>query len=155
MFRYIIKCCYWCTTMIYQGHSVWFSRMKYILTIELKQFTKYQNQSIDKSSLKSYQYQNFCIQRGAYWIAVVEFFSWWLHQIEIFPALLDFCVGNSTVTGKFPSQRPVTRSFYIFFDLRMNKRLSKNSTRWWFETQSYPLWRHCNVMKQTLLVLPA
>ena len=31
-----------------------------------------------------------------------------------------------------------------FFDLRLNKRLSKQSWRWWFETPSRPSWRHCN-----------
>ena len=59
-------------------------------------------------------------------------------------ALLDICAGNSPVTGEFPTQRPVTRSFYVFFDLRMNKRLSKQWWGWWFETPSRPLWRHCN-----------
>ena len=39
---------------------------------------------------------------------------------------------------------PVTRSFDIFFDLRLNKRLSKQSWVWWFETLSRPLWRHRN-----------
>ena len=28
-------------------------------------------------------------------------------------------------TAEFPSQRPVTRSFYALFDLRLTKRLSK------------------------------
>ena len=36
--------------------------------------------------------------------------------------------------------RPVTRMF--FFYLRLNKRLSKQSWGWWFETPSCPLWRH-------------
>ena len=45
---------------------------------------------------------------------------------------------------RFPSQRPVTRSFHIYFDLRLNKRLSKQLWGWWFETPSCPLWRHCN-----------
>ena len=40
--------------------------------------------------------------------------------------------------------RPVTRSFDVFFDLRLNKRLSKQSWGWWFETLECP-WRHCNV----------
>ena len=53
--------------------------------------------------------------------------------------------GNSPVSGEFPAQRPVTRSFDIFFDLRLNKRLSKQSWGWWFETLSCPLWRPCNV----------
>ena len=40
-----------------------------------------------------------------------------------------FVVMNSPVTGEFPSQRPMTRSFYVFFDLRLNKRLSKQTRR--------------------------
>ena len=51
--------------------------------------------------------------------------------------------GNSPVTGVFPLQTPV-RSFDVFFDLRLTKRLNKESTRWWFETPSRLLWRHCN-----------
>ena len=47
-------------------------------------------------------------------------------------------------TGKFPSQRPVTRSFDVYFNLRPNKRLSKQSRRRWFESPSCSLWRHCN-----------
>ena len=54
------------------------------------------------------------------------------------------CVGNSPVTGEFPTRRPVTRSFGAFFDLRLNKRLSKQSWGWWFETPSCALWRHFN-----------
>ena len=45
--------------------------------------------------------------------------TWWRHQIETFSALLALCVGNSPVTGEFPSQRPVTQSFDVFFDLRL------------------------------------
>ena len=43
--------------------------------------------------------------------------TWWRHQTETFSALLAICVGNSPVTGDFPSKRPVTRSFDVFFDL--------------------------------------
>ena len=68
--------------------------------------------------------------------------SWWRHQMETFFALLAFCAGNSPVTGEFPIQSPVTRSFGGFFDLRLNKRFSKQSWDWWFET---PL-RHCDVI---------
>ena len=71
--------------------------------------------------------------------------SWWRHQMETFSALLALCAGNSPVPGEFPAQRPVTRSFDDFFDLRPNKRLSKQSRGWWFKTPSRPLWRHCNV----------
>ena len=50
--------------------------------------------------------------------------SWWRHQMETYFALLAICAGNSPVTDEFPAQRPVTRSFDVFFDLRLNKRLS-------------------------------
>ena len=73
--------------------------------------------------------------------------SWWRHQMETFSALLAICAGNSPVPCEFPAQRPVTRSFEVFFDLRPNKRLSKQSWVWWFETPSRPLWRHRNVKK--------
>ena len=69
---------------------------------------------------------------------------WWRHQMETFSALLAICAGNSPVPGEFPTQRPVTRSFDGYFDLRPNKRLSKQSLGWWFETLSLPLWRHRN-----------
>ena len=70
--------------------------------------------------------------------------AWWRHQMETFSALLALSVGNSPVNGEFPAQRPVTRSFDVFFDLRLNKRLSKQPWGWWFETPSWSLWRHCN-----------
>ena len=50
----------------------------------------------------------------------------------------------SPVTDEFPSQMPVMGSFDVFFDLRLNKRLSKQSWRQWFETRLCSLWRHCN-----------
>ena len=43
-----------------------------------------------------------------------------------------------------------TRSFDVFFDMRMNKRLSKHWWGRWFETPSRPLWRHCNVFCEML-----
>ena len=57
--------------------------------------------------------------------------------------------GEFTVTGEFPSQRPVTRSFDVFFDLCLKKRLSKQSWGWWFETPSRSLCRHRNEMLNT------
>ena len=47
--------------------------------------------------------------------------------METFSALLANCAGNSPVTGEFPVQMPVARSFDVFFDLRLNKWLSKQS----------------------------
>ena len=64
--------------------------------------------------------------------------------METFSALLALCAGNSQVTGEFRSHRPATRSFNVFFDLRLSKRLSKQSSRRWFETPPRSLWRHRN-----------
>ena len=61
---------------------------------------------------------------------------------RVFSALLTLCERNSPVTSEFPSQRPVTQSFDVFFDLRLNNCLSKQGRRRWFETPSRPLWRH-------------
>ena len=64
--------------------------------------------------------------------------TWWRNQI------LALCAGNSPVSSEFPAQRLVMRSFDVFFDLRLNKLLSKQSWVWWFETPLCSLWRHCN-----------
>ena len=69
---------------------------------------------------------------------------WWRHQMETFSALLAICAGNSPVPGEIPAQRPWTRSFDVFSDLYLNKRLSKQSWDWWLETPSRSLLRHCN-----------
>ena len=58
--------------------------------------------------------------------------------METFFALLALCEGTPPAT----SQRPVKRSFNVFFDLRLNKRLSKQSKRRWFKAPARSLWRH-------------
>ena len=78
--------------------------------------------------------------------------AWWRHQMETFSALLAICAGNSPVPGEFPTQRPVTRSFDVYFDMRPNKRLSKQSLGWWFVTLSHPFWRHRDGLKFTPLL---
>ena len=77
--------------------------------------------------------------------------SWWRHQMETFSALLAICAGNSPVTGEFPTQRPVMRSFDVFFDLCPHERLSKQSWGWWFGTLSSQLWRHRNGYSEVCL----
>ena len=57
--------------------------------------------------------------------------AWWCHQMETFSMLLVLCEENPPVTGEFPSQRLVTQSFDVFFDMCLNKWLSKQSIRWW------------------------
>ena len=74
---------------------------------------------------------------------------WWRHPMETFSATLALCAGNSPVTGEFPAQWPLTRSFDVYFDLRLNKPLNKQSWGWWFETPSRSLWRHCNALHFT------
>ena len=64
--------------------------------------------------------------------------------MKTFSTLPALCAGNSLVTSEFPSQRPVTQSFDVFFDLCLNKLLSKQSRRWWFQMPLCSLWRHCN-----------
>ena len=65
---------------------------------------------------------------------------------KIFRVTGPLC-GEFTGPGEFPTQRPVTRSFDVFFDLRLNKRLSKQPWGWWFETPSWSLWRHRNAKR--------
>ena len=62
----------------------------------------------------------------------------WKHFSRYWPFVGDF-------TGELPGQRPVTRRFGAFFDLRLNKRVNKQSWGWWFETTSSSLLLHCNV----------
>ena len=57
--------------------------------------------------------------------------------------------GEFIGPGEFPAQRPVTRSFDVFFHLRLNKRLSKQPRGWWFETPSWSLWRHRNELTRS------
>ena len=77
----------------------------------------------------------FCWHYGSFLVGFVQFIflmpklwsfaslqttsSWWRHQMETFSALLAICAGNSPVPGEFPAQRPVTRSFDVFFDLHL------------------------------------
>ena len=76
--------------------------------------------------------------------------GWWRQQMELFSSLLAFCAENSPVTDEFPTQRPVMRSFDVFFHLRLNQQLSKQWRRRWLETPSRTLWRHCNGLDSCL-----
>ena len=87
------------------------------------------------------------------WDEKPQQWTWWRHQMETFSALLALCAGNSPVPGEFPAQRPVTRSFDVFFDLRLNKRLSKQPLGWWFETPAWSLWRHRNGGHSVLIIM--
>ena len=86
-------------------------------------------------SFKQYQLQ--CLQT-----VHIKWYSWWRHQMETFSALLAICAANSPVPGHKGQWRGT-----LMFSLicALNKRLSKQSWGWWFETLSRPLWRHRNV----------
>ena len=68
--------------------------------------------------------------------------------METFSELLAICMGNLLVTGEFPAQRPVMQSFDVFFDLCLNKQLSKQLWGWWYEMPLRPyditvmIWNH-------------
>ena len=73
---------------------------------------------------------------------------WWRHQMETFSTLLAICaVHRSPVNSLHKGQW--RGALLFFFDLRLNKRLSKQSWGWWFETLSRPLWRRCNERRVT------
>ena len=63
---------------------------------------------------------------------------------KLFLRYWPFVRGIHQYPCEFPTQMPVTGSFDIFFDLGLNKWLSKQSGGWWFETPSRPLQRHSN-----------
>ena len=48
-------------------------------------------------------------------------------------------IFSTSVTGEFPAQKPATRIFDVFFDLRLNEPLSKHSWDWWFENAFEPI----------------
>ena len=78
---------------------------------------------------------------------------WWRHQMETFPMLLALFEGNPPATGGFPSQRQVTRSLDVFFDLHLNKQMKKQPKRRRFETPSHLSLRHCNEFRHDLSYL--
>ena len=88
-----------------------------------------------------------CKEPGSFWISMctysklVSAFLWWdEHAFMMTSSNRNIFQSTGSLCGEIPSQRPLTRSFGVFFDLRLNIRLSKQSWGWWFET---PLWRHC------------
>ena len=50
--------------------------------------------------------------------------------METVSVLLALCEVFTPVTGGFTSQRPVTRSFEVFFDLRLNKQSRRHQARY-------------------------
>ena len=102
----------------------------------------WQQHTANKAAKIMLYISSFSLDHDVTYHDVIYCLPWWRHQMEAFSALLAICAGNSPVPGEFPAQRPVTRSFDVFFDLHPNRRLSKQWRGWWFETLSCPLWRH-------------
>ena len=131
-----------CDNLNYQSRGFETSHNFKIRGIEIGPavISKFNKRSLD--FLMRHPDTNFLIKCASY--VVDSSLAWWRHQMETFSASLALCAGNSPVPGEFPAQRPVTRSFDIFFDLHLYKRLSKQPWGWWFETPPCPLWRHCD-----------
>ena len=90
--------------------------------------------------ISQYKLPSICCARGLVWRRRTMMTS---SNGNIFRVTGHLC-GEFTGARWIPTQRPVTQSFDVFFDLRLNKRLSKKCRGWWFETLSRPLWRHRN-----------
>ena len=65
---------------------------------------------------------------------------WW-YITASFPRYWHFMRGIDRWPVVFPSQRPLTRCFDVFFEVRLNKRFGKKK-RWWIKTPRCTLWRH-------------
>ena len=86
-------------------------------------------------------------------------------KVKIHLHMMTSSNGNIFVTGllcgEFTSHRWITRTkasgaeLWYFFDLRLNKRLSKQWRGWWCETPLRPSWRHCNVYCRLYLLMSA
>ena len=75
--------------------------------------------------------------------------GYWVHMMKssngnIFRVTGHLCGDFTGPRGEFPAQRPVIRSFDVFFDLRLGKSFSKQSWGWWFEMPLCQLWRQFN-----------
>ena len=131
-----------CRDCMYVIHIVFVDGLVPVSTRALFQCKDCPFRTIDKIALKIIvcKFASILSRRG--WVEQMAR-AWRRHQMETFSALLALCVGNSLVTGEFPSKRPVARSSEVFFGLRLNKQLSKQSQGWWFEMPSCSLWCHC------------
>ena len=71
---------------------------------------------------------------------------------NIFRVIGSFC-GEFTGHRWIPRTKASDAKLWCFLDLRLNKRMSKQSWSWWFETPSRSLWRHRNSISEYLLHL--
>ena len=88
--------------------------------------------------------------RAGYEMRLEVIKAWWRHQMKTISSSLVICAGNSPVHGEFPAQRPLTRSFRVFFNLRLNEHLNKQSG----DLRLYCAYYDVVVMGYTLLSAP-
>ena len=88
-------------------------------------------------------------------LLMIYMFCWpsWRHHMETFSSLLAICEAKPPVDS--PHKGQWGGSLMVFFVLRLNKRLSKEPRRWWFETPSVALWRHCNAFSTMMTLHPS
>ena len=114
---------------------------KFITKIILKRSPKNtKGRTIGKYAHSSTNYVHFCLLRLKV-LTVIPMMT--PSNGDIFRVTGYLC-GEFTGHRWIPRTRPVTRSFDVFFDLRLYKRLIKQSWGWWFETPSRSSWRHSN-----------
>ena len=94
-------------------HSSWL-HWSYVIQVMVTNYTNYNQVLLCHVVWPAHSESTIPIEAWIKWRI-----SWWRYQMETFSALLALCMGNSLVTGEFPTQRPVTRSFDVFFDLRL------------------------------------
>ena len=121
-------------------------QLAFVKAMPLRPTGHYLSQWWPRSMTQMYvtKYRSFLLMPTYHLSMDTDSDAWWRHQMETFSALLALCERNPPVTSGVPLRRPVTRSFDFFFDLRLNKRLSKESRRRWIETPPRWLWCHCN-----------
>ena len=162
---YIHACIHWSIHLLIHTHGMqdksrWTDCSKFIFHHTISKSISYRHINLPNPNSR-------ILARVNYWLNWPNVQIWCIHITHAMPqnvpgrilgALFMMTSSNGNifrVTGPLwgeligyrwisPPQRPVTRNFDVFFDLRLNKRLSKQSWGWWFETPSRPLWRHCN-----------
>ena len=136
---FLINICtdFLCRLLLHQARSL-FCPVGYSVCLEALTWLDLSWCHWEQTSVKfKPKYNNF------HWRKLIWKCPWWRHQLETFSMLLALCAGNLLVSGEFLSQSPVTLSFDVFFDLCLNKWLSKQSRPRQFEMPLRSLWRHC------------
>ena len=124
----------------------WHTSMEYIII---------RKDPVSTPSMIPPQWQNFTLtavfmnKNFFTWVSI----SWQLRHQKIMMTssngtifrVTDPLSGEFTGPGEFPAQKPVKRSFDVFFEPRLNERLNKQPWGWWFKTPPLSLWRQCNV----------